>query len=185
MKKILAYFAVLVLLAFSSTAMAADNKGDKPGGGATLPNGASSLTETYGLWTVNCAIQNGEKICALIRQEINGQNQPVLSMNVSTTADGNVSGVIVVPFGILVSKPITLQVDDAKEVITTNIRTCLPAGCIVPIKLEKNTVAAMRSGKQLNLKAVSASDSEPVLDTLFVQLDGFSAALDRLINMEK
>ncbi|MHC5307682.1 invasion associated locus B family protein [Bartonella sp. LJL80] len=184
MKKLLGSIAMAALLAVSSTAMAQDAKGDKPGT-ATLPNGASSLTETYGLWTVNCAVQNGEKMCAMIRQEVNAQNQPVLSMNVSTAADGNVSGVLVVPFGILVSKPVRLQVDDSKVVVDTSVRTCMPAGCIVPIAFDKNAVAGLRAGKQLKLTATSAGNGEPVLDNLFVQLDGFGGALDRLNALKK
>ena len=184
MKKLLGSIAVAALFAFTSTAMAGDSKWSKTGT-VTLPNGASSLTETYGLWTVTCAVQNNEKVCAMIRQEVNGQNQPVLSMNVSSSADGNVSGVLVIPFGVLVSKPVTLQVDDTKVVVSTSVRTCMPAGCIVPIAFDKNTVAAIRSGKQLNMKATSAANGEPVLDNLYVQLDGFGAALDRLDGLKK
>lgn len=183
MKRLFFSLLVVALFSLSSSALAAGDKGDKTG--ATLPNGASSLTETFSLWTVNCAIQNGEKACALIRQEVNNQNQPVISMNVSTNNQGDVTGVLVVPFGILVSKPVELQIDDTKTVIQTSIRTCAPLGCIVPIAFDKNAIAAMRAGKQLNVKATSAGSGEPVLNNLFVQLEGFGPALDRLNALKK
>lgn len=184
MKRLLCSLLAIALFCFSSTAMAENEKAGKSNM-AALPNGASSLTETYGLWTVNCAVQNGEKVCALLRQEVNNQNQPVISMNVSINNDGVVSGVLIVPFGILVSKPVELKVDDTKVVIETSVRTCMPAGCIVPIAFDKNAIAGLRSGKQLNLKATSAGNNEQVLDNLFIQLDGFGAALDRLIALKK
>lgn len=184
MKGLLCSFFAVGLLFSSFSAQAANDKEVKPGS-ATLPNGASSLTETYGLWTVNCAVQNGEKACALLRQEVNNQNQPVISMNVSTNNNGDVSGVLVVPFGILVSKPVKLQVDDTKVVIETNVRTCMPVGCIVPVAFDKTSIAGLRSGKQLNVKATSAGNGEQVLDNLFVQLDGFGSALDRLGALKK
>lgn len=184
MKRLFFSFFAIVMFFFSSIAMAANEKTAKPAP-ATLPNGASSLTETFGLWTVNCAIQNGDKACALMRQEVNNQNQPVISMNASTNNNGDVTGVLVVPFGILVSKPIELQVDDTKTIVQTSIRTCMPVGCIVPIAFDKNGIAALRNGKQLKVKATSAGNGEHVLNNLFVQLNGFSAALDRLNNLKK
>lgn len=184
LKSLFCCLLAVALFSFSSAAMAENEKSGKPNV-SPLPNGATSLTETYGLWTVNCASQNGEKACALLRQEVNNQNQPVISMNVSTNNDGNVSGVLIVPFGILVSKPVQLKVDDSKIVIETSVRTCMPAGCIVPIAFDKNAITGLRSGKQLNIKVTSAGNNEQVLDDLFVQLDGFGPALDRLIALKK
>ncbi|WP_297322455.1 invasion associated locus B family protein [uncultured Bartonella sp.] len=184
MKRLFCSLFAIALLSLSSSALADNQKGAKPNA-AVLPNGASSLTETYGLWTVNCAVQNGEKACALVRQEVNNQNQPVISMNVSSNNDDTVSGVLVVPFGILVTKPIHLKVDDTKAVIQTSVRTCMPAGCIVPIAFDRNAIASLRSGKQLNIQATSAGNNEQVLDNLFVQLDGFGSALDRLTALKK
>nr|3DTD_A Chain A, Invasion-associated protein B [Bartonella henselae]3DTD_B Chain B, Invasion-associated protein B [Bartonella henselae]3DTD_C Chain C, Invasion-associated protein B [Bartonella henselae]3DTD_D Chain D, Invasion-associated protein B [Bartonella henselae]3DTD_E Chain E, Invasion-associated protein B [Bartonella henselae]3DTD_F Chain F, Invasion-associated protein B [Bartonella henselae]3DTD_G Chain G, Invasion-associated protein B [Bartonella henselae]3DTD_H Chain H, Invasion-associ len=152
---------------------------------ATLPNGASSLTETYGLWSINCGIQEGKKVCFMHRQEVNDQNRVVVAMSVVLNADGVVSGNLTVPFGILVSKPVRLQVDEGKAVIETGIRTCVPAGCIVPIVFDKNYVAALRAGKHLKLAMTIAAPGEPPLNDLFVQLNGFSNALNRLIALQK
>ncbi|MDD9334165.1 MAG: invasion protein, partial [Bartonella sp.] len=66
---------VFTLLSISSVAFASDSKSTATKApAATLPNGASSLTETYGLWSINCGIQDGKKICFMHRQEMNDQN---------------------------------------------------------------------------------------------------------------
>ncbi|KEG19849.1 invasion associated locus B family protein [Bartonella bacilliformis] len=186
MKKILNLFVISAFLSIFSAAFAQNVKpaATKPSV-ATLPNGASSLAETYGLWSVNCGIQDGKKICIMLRQEVNEQDRVLLSMNVSLDEEGVVSGNLTIPFGILVSKPIRLHVDDSKSVIETNVRTCVPAGCVVPVVFDKNFVGSLRAGKQLKLSMTIAAPGEPALDNLFVQLGGFSDALKRLNSLQK
>ncbi|WP_156851608.1 invasion associated locus B family protein [Bartonella refiksaydamii] len=186
MKKLFNLLIVFTLLGISSVAFASSSKSaETKGAAATLPNGASSLTETYGLWTINCGIQEGKKVCFMHRQEVNDQGRVVVAMNVILNTDGVVSGNLTVPFGILVSKPVRLQVDEGKAVIETGIRTCVPAGCIVPIVFDKNHVAALRAGKHLKLAMTIAAPGEPPLNDLFVQLNGFSSALNRLTALQK
>ncbi|WP_041582913.1 invasion associated locus B family protein [Bartonella australis] len=186
MKKLLNFFVISALLSVSSAAFSQNAKlsAEKPAA-AMLPNGASSLTETYGLWSVNCGVQEGKKICFMNRQEVNNQNRVILAMNIILGADGGVSGSLTVPFGVLVSKPIRLQVDDGRAVVETGVRTCIQAGCLVPIAFDKNFVAALRAGKQLKLAMTVAAPGEPDLNDLFVQLNGFSNALNRLMNLQK
>lgn len=186
MKKLFNLLIVCTLLSISSVAFATNSKPPAPKEApATLPNGASSLTETYGLWTINCGLQEGKKVCFMHRQEVNEQGRVVVAMALILNAEGAVSGNLTVPFGILVSKPVRLQVDEGKAVIETGIRTCVPAGCMVPVAFDKSHVAALRSGKQLKLAMTIAAAGEPPLNDLFVQLDGFSNALNRLIALQK
>ncbi|WP_332065837.1 invasion associated locus B family protein [Bartonella sp. CB189] len=188
MKKLFNLVIMFTLLSISSTAFAAvDSKSTatpKPAA-ATLPNGASSLTETYGLWSINCGIQDGKKICFMHRQEVNDQNRVVVAMTIILNSDGNISGSLTVPFGMLVSKPVHLQVDEGKTVMDTSIRTCMPSGCAVPVTFDKNFVAALRAGKKLKLSMTIAAPDEPALNDLFVQLNGFSNALNRLTALQK
>ncbi|WP_332060566.1 invasion associated locus B family protein [Bartonella sp. CB74] len=186
MKKLFNLFVIFTLLSISSAAFALDPKPatTKPAA-ATLPNGASSLTETYGLWSINCGVQTGKKVCFMYRQEVNNQNRVVVAMNVVLNDDGMVSGNLVVPFGILVSKPVRLQVDDGKAVIETGIRTCETIGCVVPVAFDKNFVTALRAGKHLKLAMTTAMAGEPPLNDLFIQLNGFSSALNRLTALLK
>ncbi|MCZ2203953.1 invasion associated locus B family protein [Bartonella sp. A05] len=181
MKKIVNFFVIFAFLSISSTAFAQNAKPNA----ASLPNGASSLTETYGLWRVHCGLQEGKKVCSMSRQEVNDQNRIVVAAEIKLNSDGSVSGDLLVPFGILVSKPVHLQVDDGKAVIETAIRTCYPGGCLVPIAFDKNFIAALRAGKHLKLAMTVAVSGEPALNDLFVQLNGFSNALNRLAALQK
>ncbi|WP_455478664.1 invasion associated locus B family protein [Bartonella sp. B10] len=198
MKNLFSLIVIFTLLGMSSSAFALDSNlaATKPAAttksataaksaSASLPNGASSLTETYGLWSINCGIQEDKRVCFMHRQEVNNQDRVVLAMNIVLNADGVVSGSLTVPFGILVSKPVRLQVDEGKAVIETGIRTCAPTGCLVPIVFDKDFVAALRAGKHLKLAMTVAAPGEPALNDLFVQLAGFSNALNRLIALQK
>ncbi|AQX18021.1 MULTISPECIES: invasion associated locus B family protein [Bartonella] len=184
MKKIFNFFITFTLLSVSVAFAQSTKPTTTKLSEASLPNGASSLTETYGLWNVNCNLQDGKKVCFMYRQEVNDQNRVILAMNISSNSDGTLTGTLTVPFGILVSKPIRLQVDGGKNVIETNIRTCIPAGCIVPVAFDKNYVAALRAGKKLNLAMTVSTPGEPALNDLFVQLSGFSDALNRFIALQ-
>ncbi|WP_455475841.1 invasion associated locus B family protein [Bartonella sp. B17] len=186
MKKLFNLFIISAFLSISSAAFAVDAKTTTPKPAtATLPNGASSLTETYGLWSVNCGMQDGKKVCFIHRQEVNDQNRVVVAMTIILDADNNVSGSLTVPFGMLVSKPVRLQVDEGKATIETAIRTCFPSGCMVPIAFDKNFVAALRAGKKLKLAMTISAPGEPPFNDLFVQLNGFSNALNRLTALQK
>ncbi|WP_455480883.1 invasion associated locus B family protein [Bartonella sp. B12(2025)] len=186
MKKLFNLPIIFTLLSISSVAFASGVKSTATkDAAATLPNGASSLAETYGLWTIRCGIEEGKKVCFMHRQEVNDQGRVVVAMNVTLNADGVVSGNLTVPFGIVVSKPVHLQVDEGKAVIKTGIRTCVPAGCVVPVVFDKNHVTTLRAGKHLKLAMTIAAPGEPSLDNLFVQLNGFSKALDRLTALQK
>ena len=55
--------------------------------------------------------------------------------------------------------------------------TCVPAGCLVPLSLDAETVAALRAGTALRIKAQDTDKKEV---TLSISLKGLAAALDRL-----
>ncbi|WP_455474365.1 invasion associated locus B family protein [Bartonella sp. B30(2025)] len=186
MKKLLSLIVISTLMSISSAAFAVNSKtaATKPAA-STLPNGASSLTETYGLWSVNCGMQDDRKVCFIHRQEVNDQNRVVVAMTIVTDTNNNVSGSLTVPFGMLVSKPVRLQVDEGKNAMEAAIRTCLPSGCAVPVTFDKNFVTALRAGKKLKLAMTIAAPNEPAFNDLFIQLNGFSNALNRLIALQK
>ncbi|WP_336294442.1 invasion associated locus B family protein [Bartonella sp. CB169] len=186
MKKLFNLLVIFTLLSISSVAFVSGLKAASAKDvAATLPNGASSLTEIYGLWTVRCDLEKGKKVCFMHRQEVNDQGRVVVAMTLILSADNVVSGNLTVPFGIAVSKPVHLKVDEGKSALDTSIRTCVPAGCVVPVVFDKNHVAALRAGKNLKLSMAIATPGEPALNDLFVQLNGFGKALDRLTALQK
>ncbi|MCD4512140.1 hypothetical protein LQT97_12965 [Brucella pseudogrignonensis] len=66
----------------------------------SLPNGASSINETYGDWTVNCAIADNSKRCGVSQEQGNNQTgQRVFAIDLQPPADGQTNGVLLLPFG--------------------------------------------------------------------------------------
>lgn len=149
-----------------------------------LPGGASSLQETYQDWQVACAIISGAKRCAMSQQQIRqDSNQVLLAAELyAATSDDTAPGTLVLPFGLLLASGVTLQIDDAVPSAPLAFSTCLPAGCLVPFTLDKQTVAAARAGKTLKLE-VATDSSQPI--ALPLSLAGFSQAQDRLIELSQ
>ena len=105
--------------------------------GQGLPGGASSLQETYGDWRVACAQQNGKKTCALSqRQTDKDSRQLVLAVELSAPAADKAEGTLILPFGLAIERPITLQIDQAAAGQALHFRTCLPVGCLVGLNFE-------------------------------------------------
>lgn len=146
---------------------------------ATLPGGASSLTETFGDWQVGCVVQGPAKRCAITQEQVNQQSrQRVFAIEIAGVSD-KLEGVLLMPFGLALERGATLQIDDQPVTTAVKFRTCLPGGCLVPLSFDAKSIAALRVGS--TLKARASADSGP--EQLYsVSLKGFSQALDR-INM--
>mgnify|MGYP001244534852 CR=1 FL=1 len=143
---------------------------------STLPGGATSLNETYEDWSVVCVQQPAGKRCVLAQtQTQNGQR--ALTVELDPPKDGSVSGVLLLPLGLALAAGVMLQVDDGKAGGPLAFRTCLPAGCLVPLSFDAATVGALRKGKALKLEA-RADGGQAI--RLTIPLRGFSNALDRV-----
>ena len=144
--------------------------------GSALPGGASSLQETYQDWTLAC--QSAPQIvCSISQQQTQQNGQRLLAIELRKGADGGWPGNLVLPFGLLLDAGVTLQIDDGKPREPLRFSTCLPAGCLVPLSLDAKTIAALRAGTTLKIKAKSVDQKEAALS---VSLKGLAAALDRL-----
>ncbi|KAA9353275.1 invasion associated locus B family protein [Ochrobactrum quorumnocens] len=168
----------LTVIAFASitvVASAQNAKGDRP---SSLPGGASSLTETFQDWTVSCASLNGETQCVVTQTQTQQQTgQQVLDIRLSPVQqDKTYQGNLALPFGLEFTRGVTMQLDDGQIGKPFSFKTCLPAGCIVPISFDKFTFDALRKGTSLKLAAISI-DNQNI--PFAVSLKGFGAAFDR------
>jgi invasion protein IalB len=151
--------------------------------GQGLPGGASSLQETYGDWRVACAQQNGKKTCALSqRQTDKDSRQLVLAVELSAPAADKAEGTLILPFGLAIERPITLQIDQAAAGPALHFRTCLPVGCLVGLNFDAATVALLRKGTTLTIKATADGGQET---SFKISLKGFADALDRTAALAK
>jgi invasion protein IalB len=149
----------------------------------TLPGGATSLNETHGDWTVACIAQDNNKRCTLSQQQVDAQSrQRMLAIELGRVTDGHTQGALVLPFGLALEKGVVLRVDEDKPLPALAFRTCLPAGCVVPVSFDNAMITALREGKQLQLEAV-ADGGKPV--SFSISLAGLAGALDRLAELGK
>jgi invasion protein IalB len=144
-----------------------------------LPGGASSLQEAYQDWQVICSAPNGAAACALSQQQADPQSrQRVFSMELQAAGAGG-SGVLVLPFGLLLEAGVSVSVDEQADAMKFGFRTCVSAGCVVMFELDEGTVAAMRAGTVLKVVVTPTSNDGPI--EFAVSLKGFSQAFDRVL----
>jgi invasion protein IalB len=121
---------------------------------------ALSVKEDHGDWLVACAApaQNGKnaKVCTLSQEQLDsGSHLRTVAIELKPSAAG-VQGVLFLPFGLALDQGAELQVDDDAAIASKQkIQTCLPIGCVVPIKLDEKVLAALRKGTALKVKAVA------------------------------
>jgi invasion protein IalB len=143
---------------------------------ATLPNGATSLSEVYGDWTVSCSMQSSAERCAAKQEQVNQQNrQIVLALELVPVGD-KLEGIALLPFGLALESGVSLQIDELPDIAPIQFQTCLPTGCVVPLSFDTRVTASLRNGALLKAKVVVAGGGETVLS---ISLKGFAQAIDR------
>ena len=167
---------VAALLVSSSTRPRAQPPADE------LPGGAQSLNEQHGDWEVRCAIASGKVHCSLSQSQVRqNDHRRVLSIELVVGATrSELSGALVLPFGLRLAAGVDLLIDD-KAVLSTPFSTCLQMGCLVPLKFGAKEVSAMSSGQKLAVAAVIEDSGKPI--NLTVSLKGFTSALNRTADL--
>ncbi|MBN8944668.1 MAG: invasion associated locus B family protein [Rhizobiales bacterium] len=142
----------------------------------SLPGGASSLQEAHGDWVVGCAVQGNAKRCGLTQEQTNQQTrQRVLAMELTLAGD-RIEGVLLLPFGLVLDQGVVLQIDELPQGQALRFRTCLPAGCVVPVSFDARQTAALRAGTALKAKVLPEGGQATVLT---ISLKGLGSGLDR------
>lgn len=149
---------------------------------SSLPGGATSLQETHGDWVVGCALQGTVKRCGMTQEQTNQQTrQRVFAVELTPTGD-RIEGVLLLPFGLVLDQGVTLQVDEQAQGQPLRFRTCLAAGCLVPVTLDARQVAALRGGTALKMRVMPDGGQSTVLT---ISLKGLGPALDRTIALAR
>jgi invasion protein IalB len=150
---------------------------------ADLPGGATSLQETHGDWRVVCGQPNGKKVCALSQQQTEKDtHQLMLAIELSPPVNNTAGGTLILPFGLALDRPVTLQIDDAATGQVLRFRTCLPVGCLVALAFDPGAVVRLREGTMLTIKTTADGGQEALFK---VSLEGFAAALDRTVDLSR
>ena len=151
---------------------------------ATLPNGASSVNETFGDWTVDCRIIERRKQCLLSQAQGNKETgRRVYAIELNPAVGGKVDGTILMPFGLNLDAGAVLKLDDKDLGKGLRFSTCVPQGCLLPVNFPAAATDAMRKGTKLVVASLNLSSNEAV--TFNVSLNGFGPALARATELAK
>jgi len=181
----------LGLIASSWTGQASDKRvtapaaGDLSGGQATdgyaLPIGASSLDETYQDWKVICRKSGMVSQCVIAQQLINEKSrQRILTLQFSPSKN-QVTGIAIMPFGLLLAKGATLTVDGQK-IGNYAFSTCLPTGCVIPFNISNAQFTRISQASRIEIRA-AAPDGKDV--GISVSPKGLNAATARLLEIRR
>ncbi|KAA0968516.1 invasion associated locus B family protein [Aureimonas fodinaquatilis] len=148
-----------------------------------LPNGATSINETYDEWIVTCLNGPNGKACSLAQiQNDQKSGQRALAIQLQSSAE-TATGVLLLPFGLQLSEGVTMAIDEATPLEKGAFSTCLPQGCMVPLNFDAEKLAALKTGKLLQLAARPMGAAEDA--KLQISLKGFNAALNRVQELSK
>jgi invasion protein IalB len=178
------FFSILTLASLAGAGGATAQQPAKAATPAQLPNGASSINETYGELTVNCRLIDGQKQCLLAHVQGNSQTgQRVFALELKSPKDGKTEGTILMPFGLKLDSGVVLKLDEKDLGQGLHFSTCLPQGCLVPVSLPTTATDAMKKGKTLTVASLNQANGELV--AFNVPLDGFAAATARVAELGK
>lgn len=144
---------------------------------SALPNGASTVQETYQDWRLTCNMRDKTPACTISQDQTQQNGQRLLAVEVQMRPDGSAIATFLLPFGIVLDSGVTPNVDDQPPLKPVRFRTCLPTGCIALILIDSPTLTKLRAGSRLNLKVTADPDKALSFQ---VSLHGLSAALDRV-----
>ena len=151
---------------------------------AQLPGGKGSFVEPHGAWTVACRGQNGLVGCVLNQIQADpATGRPMLSAEFRPLAKGGVEGALLLPFGMALARGVQLTAEGLPQPLRFAYSTCLPGGCIVPMRLDGAAVSVLQGAQAFSVTTVQLSTGDEV--PMRVSLEGFSAALARAAELSK
>ena len=153
-------------------------------------SGPSAFSETYGNWTVRCAVeqtQEGESVrqCAMEQRFVwqdddSGQRRPLLTVVLTPSpADGGMDAVVLAPFGLLFEPGLRLRADDDPDAARLEFHTCFPDGCVARGSLDRDVIDGFWTGEVLHVEAEPAGGGDSF--HLEGSLAGFADASKRLL----
>lgn len=149
---------------------------------ARLPQGASSIQESYQDWQVACVATKDATHCAMTQRQADPKtHKRVLTIALRPSGADRLAGQLLLPFGLALQSGVTLRIDDGPQGSPLPFLTCLPAGCVVALDLPRAMIQAASHAKALAVEARSLTSKEPIAFT--VSLKGFASAYRRMVNL--
>lgn len=144
---------------------------------------APAAIKYFNTWGIYCNSQQANIYVCTLAQELRRKedNARLTLMEVRPTSLSQASVSLTLPFGLAVKSGVTLQVDNGPMVHNVAYSTCYQQGCIVPMKLDRNALNAIRHGKHLKVNASIINEGSVNFE---LPLEGFEAAYATVIKLE-
>lgn len=147
---------------------------------AAWPTGATTVSESYGDWTVSCVRPEAKVTCIVVQSQGDSKTgRRQFGFELSVPKDGRSEGVILMPFGMAIEPGVTFKLDEQALGKGAPYSTCTSDGCLVPISFPTLATDGMRNAKSLAIAAQKSGNNEPA--TIVVPLVGFPQAFDRAV----
>ncbi|WP_174801039.1 invasion associated locus B family protein [Martelella limonii] len=147
---------------------------------SAMPDGASSINETYQDWRVTCVTNDVGARCAMVFNQVakdTGQRVLTVELSLPPGVD-TVQGAIIAPFGLALAQGARVTVDEESEGKLFGFSTCLPQGCLVPLEFDATMLESLKGGNVMNITVQPIDGTNMV--RFPVSLKGFTAAYKRL-----
>jgi invasion protein IalB len=146
--------------------------------------GPTSLSETYEAWTVQCVSrmegEQPQRTCQMSQELIQQESRQRVMMFAIGKAEQAAKATLVLPFGLLLSEGVRVQIGD-EDVLQGTYRTCLPAGCVAEIELPKEVIEKFGSAEAASVLMTAISGQQAKTD---ISLKGFKPAYQRLAELD-
>ncbi|SEF46969.1 MULTISPECIES: invasion associated locus B family protein [unclassified Methylobacterium] len=147
---------------------------------AVWPAGASTVSESYGDWTMTCTRPSDKVTCIVAQSQGDSRTgRRKFGFELQTPANGRAEGIVLMPFGLAIEPGVTFKLDEQTLGKGAPYTTCSAEGCIVAISFPTLALDGMRTAKALTVTGEKAGGTEPA--TVTVPLTGFSQAFDRAV----
>ncbi|MBO1325097.1 invasion associated locus B family protein [Acetobacter sp. TBRC 12305] len=160
-----------MLRAFASAAQAAAVAPRQDSVAGTLPDGASTLTETYQAWQVVCQPGPKGETC-VVSQRVADSKTHKRIMAIQFHPDGKaVAGIVALPLGVRLTDGVAIRVDGKAVGKSFAFTTCIPEGCIASLTLDESQLALLESAKKAEFSFFTAAGHHVDLPITVTGLD--------------
>ena len=147
---------------------------------AVWPAGASSLSESYGDWTMSCTRPADKAVCVVVQSQGDSKTgRRKFGIELQAPRDGRSEGTVLMPFGLSIEPGVVFKLDEQALGKGAPYIACNSEGCLVPISFPALAIDGMRAAKTLTVTGQKSGATEPAVIT--VPLEGFPQAFARAV----